>query len=641
MSNLSPSDIAQARLKEKSLNQKTKELENLESTKLLLSKLNDPSDLSKLNGIQSICSNPTCSLVFKRNIGSNVKLCLECVTYEIKALKSKISEEEEPKTSSMILKIARENLQSARERGKNISAKTSNQTQPSHPSNAQLPPSRFESLVYLLQCENNNFYIGVTDNIQTRLANHFGPCGGCKFTRNNKPDFLLGIYKVSAFIDLYNSVFNSYTCNRNHIESLITEKLFMIKEPLSNPFTSKNICGGRHIKEPVIFHHPNEFSFHFRQLELIDKCDCELPASIAYINDKFLYNCPNLNTKNFQRFTKKDYFKPCNYTKEINIEELKNKRKDVMTPTQLIYEAMEQSKLDQNDVITDSDENIIDDNNTPDEECVSNTDSLEVIVDLPEKKEECQGGIDFSESSDDDTKCELILFPGRNNTTMSRKQPGSAKKYITPSSFFPHDDSSTKNILTKKQQDESDCILVKSYIEEFKNINDKISDLKTTLTSMESKVAESKVELKPPVVKVTHRDPESKSKCDDTELLPFPGLDNSTMSRKQPKTLQNDYPLIKYLLEKEGFPDMYKFKSSFTPESVAERRFTVIFKELDTSREHDVFIEKLELTISSTDTKSLSLLNEMKFKSKTKYLKDKLDLFIKDNFESNIKILKY
>lgn len=588
---------------------------------------------------------------------------------------SDIEPENKTGNSSVSLKLAKEMLEKARERGNAIKTKISNQTHPSQPSTpTPILPSKFESLVYLLQCENNNFYIGVTDNIQNRLSNHFGPCGGCKFTRNNKPEFLLGIYVVSDFINLYNSVFTSYTCARTHIESLITEKLFMIKEPLSNPFISKNICGGRHIKDPVVFHHPNEFSFHFKQLELIDKCDCELPASIAYINDKFLYNCPNLNTKNFQKYTKKDHFKPCSYTKEINIEELKNKRKDLMTPTQLIYESMEQSKLDQNDVITDSDENIIDDNNTPDEECVSNTDSLEVMVDKNEIKHvkskdssffdkinkqldditnNVKAGIAenkndkivdnpmqmkgdpftfrFDDSSDDD-RCE---------SKTPKDLPWTPKKYIAPSSFFPHDDSSTENILTKKQQDESDRILVKSYIEEFKNINDKIADLKTTLTSMESKVAESKaaeskVELKPHIVKVTRRDPESKSKWDDTEFRPFPGLDNSTMNKRR-RTLQNDYPLIKYLLEKEGFPDMYKFRLRFTPESFHERLFTDIFKELDASREHDVFIEKLELTIPSSDTKSLCVLNEMKSKSKTKYLKEKLDLFVQDTFESQPK----
>lgn len=52
-------------------------------------------------------------------------------------------------------------------------------------------------LVYLLQCSNNAFYCGVTNDIDKRLRQHNGEIiGGAKYTRANAPCVL--VYQEQA-----------------------------------------------------------------------------------------------------------------------------------------------------------------------------------------------------------------------------------------------------------------------------------------------------------------------------------------------------------------------------------------------------------------------------------------------------------
>jgi putative endonuclease len=49
------------------------------------------------------------------------------------------------------------------------------------------------NLVYVLECENNCYYIGVSSNLNARLAQHFEG-EGAAFTRKNKPIKLIEVH---------------------------------------------------------------------------------------------------------------------------------------------------------------------------------------------------------------------------------------------------------------------------------------------------------------------------------------------------------------------------------------------------------------------------------------------------------------
>ena len=65
-----------------------------------------------------------------------------------------------------------------------------------------------ESWVYSLECEDQVIYVGQTEQLFTRLNNHY-LSKGAKITKIHRPIRLLGLYKVS------DSFHNYKTCIKN------------------------------------------------------------------------------------------------------------------------------------------------------------------------------------------------------------------------------------------------------------------------------------------------------------------------------------------------------------------------------------------------------------------------------------------
>jgi putative endonuclease len=87
--------------------------------------------------------------------------------------------------------------------------------------------------VYILQCSNNSYYTGYTNDLEKRYQSHLNGTGKCKYTRSFKPICIAQSWKI-----------NGDKARAMQIERAIkqlsrSEKEKIIAEPLS---LSKHVC---------------------------------------------------------------------------------------------------------------------------------------------------------------------------------------------------------------------------------------------------------------------------------------------------------------------------------------------------------------------------------------------------------------
>jgi predicted GIY-YIG superfamily endonuclease len=196
--------------------------------------------------------------------------------------------------------------------------------------------------IYIIECEDNTFYIGKTTRLYRRFWEHQSGRGGVN-TSNNNPEEILCIYKtdiLNKFIDydihvsrvlnnqeefyeeyLFEFDFLEEECDFIEAENLITE--WMI-----NNNGICNTSGGKYVRSDCNYIVPPTTIN-------IPKCYCELPCDVKKnTKDNYLFfRCPRKNIWNDLQ----DIFEiqePCNffmkYTRDIEVRkefELKKKLK--------------------------------------------------------------------------------------------------------------------------------------------------------------------------------------------------------------------------------------------------------------------------------------------------------------------------
>ncbi len=167
--------------------------------------------------------------------------------------------------------------------------------------------------IYILYCNDNRFFIGETETIDTTLDQHFlGKYGA--FTRKHRPVYLLGLYNVTTNIK-YNKYFkrNSYYA-KWFVQKLTKDLNLMYNDRI---FT-------------------NEVSYFKRKMiienDIEDErpiCQCGMLCEI-YIEqdaDIYWYGCPSWNVCNTCTNVLIQQFTPCYFIQTINRQLTKNFRK--------------------------------------------------------------------------------------------------------------------------------------------------------------------------------------------------------------------------------------------------------------------------------------------------------------------------
>jgi len=206
--------------------------------------------------------------------------------------------------------------------------------------------------VYILQCENDYYYIGETSRLHRRFWEHQDGMGGLN-TSIYPPINIIAIYPVNRlgkFFDYntkidnndYNTNYNiyfdrggiiekfniddeySYDYDNLWIENTITEKMMLI-----NKENWKKIRGGKYVRFNVEYKFPeNEI------INLLPNCNCGLPCDVKKNDDyNFLYfRCAKKNIWNEMRTEFGIIDEPCNffmkYIKDVNYKIEYEKRKE-------------------------------------------------------------------------------------------------------------------------------------------------------------------------------------------------------------------------------------------------------------------------------------------------------------------------
>ena len=187
--------------------------------------------------------------------------------------------------------------------------------------------------IYVLKCENDMYYVGLTQHLYKRLAKHYSG-EACKNTRDNKVIEIAGLYKGSN-----NFKFNKYLTEYYGSEIPNKERLFKIldnfdydsnilkediesienfvTEHMHRTFGHDMVRGGKYLrgKETNI----EDYSLH----DVRDKCCCGLPCEvlkrIQNKKVKFIYVCSLRNVWDGMRndFKLIPIRKPCQYHEEF------------------------------------------------------------------------------------------------------------------------------------------------------------------------------------------------------------------------------------------------------------------------------------------------------------------------------------
>lgn len=191
--------------------------------------------------------------------------------------------------------------------------------------------------IYILKCNNNNFYVGETTRLFRRLREHtIGKA--TDFTKNNKPYKLCAIYKlansenqVNEFLEDTFSEYDFLEDNNKKLSlKLENEITLMLMKILDNNW--KNVYGGKFNKNFLPEKNPSS-NLHLNR----PFCKCNLPSDLNEYKSKKYWRC---SKKNFwdelKEFIRKDLNFPieeaCNfyriYKENDNFQIFENKKKE-------------------------------------------------------------------------------------------------------------------------------------------------------------------------------------------------------------------------------------------------------------------------------------------------------------------------
>jgi len=188
--------------------------------------------------------------------------------------------------------------------------------------------------IYILKCDDDQYYVGETTKLFTRLKNHFNGNGGVN-TSTYEPDCLVAVYKlnkIGRFLDYNENVINNilyqneydYELLENfndyeddeydnlYVENQIAECLMV-----NHPKYWHNIRGGKYTRLDINYSFPN--NDHIKQLPI---CKCGLPCDVNKNEDKnYLYfRCAKKNMWD----SLIDHYdidcEPCNFFKEYVLD---------------------------------------------------------------------------------------------------------------------------------------------------------------------------------------------------------------------------------------------------------------------------------------------------------------------------------
>ena len=135
--------------------------------------------------------------------------------------------------------------------------------------------------VYVLYCNNNRFFIGVTSNINSTLESHFlrkGPA----FTRKNKPIYIMGLYSVDTNIK-YNTFFENKEYYAKWLEQKLTLDLSVMYDDCVFINGTSNITRKLPIKYGIEPDRPI--------------CHCGMLCELYNEEGVNWYGCPSWNTE--------------------------------------------------------------------------------------------------------------------------------------------------------------------------------------------------------------------------------------------------------------------------------------------------------------------------------------------------------
>jgi len=194
--------------------------------------------------------------------------------------------------------------------------------------------------IYILKCEDDNYYIGETTRLFRRLWEHYRGEGGVN-TCINKPECVVGIYNahnIYNFLSYNKYIYElTYECNDDdlkHInyylkkfdikgnnngeedddfDNLEAENYIVENMMIHNKYNKDNIKGGKYVREDVDYKFPDD-----ELIKDLPVCYCNLPCDIKKndeTNNLFFRCCK----KNFWSDLKDKfdiYDTPCKYYKE-------------------------------------------------------------------------------------------------------------------------------------------------------------------------------------------------------------------------------------------------------------------------------------------------------------------------------------
>lgn len=213
--------------------------------------------------------------------------------------------------------------------------------------------------IYILRCENDNYYVGETTRLYRRFREHAGGLGG-KNTSFNTPENIVALYSVDRLYKFFNYLCNvnnneyelsrdiffyrnglleNFNINENTdeenddkqdslwVENFIAEKLMM-----DNRVNWKKIRGGKYTRFDVDYKFPDN-----KLTKEIPNCMCGLPCDIK-LNEEhnYLYfRCAKKNMWNEMRDEFEITDDPCKffmkYTKDVNFKNERMKQKQQIT----------------------------------------------------------------------------------------------------------------------------------------------------------------------------------------------------------------------------------------------------------------------------------------------------------------------
>ena len=185
--------------------------------------------------------------------------------------------------------------------------------------------------VYVLQCKDNNFYVGETSRLYRRFWEHHAGRGGLN-TSTYAPEGIVAIYKVDTickFIE-YNGYVDTDVvdtrgtarnclkyfnddCEDDAHDKLLAENSIAECLMLHNKATWNNIRGGKYTRFDVEYRYPtNDF------IQNLPLCHCGLPCDIKKNEDRdyLFFRCAKKNmwTEFREMFDIED--EPCKYFME-------------------------------------------------------------------------------------------------------------------------------------------------------------------------------------------------------------------------------------------------------------------------------------------------------------------------------------